>query len=148
MSLWTPGGEVPVERGGGSTPTPPPQDADAPGPGQVDLESLSPEERAQAEAMIAQMAQAQAEIADAPADALVANHALGLFELAAIKLNAQPPRVDDARLAIDALAGLVDAVGERLGEGGPQLREALATVQAAWVQVNSATQDGGEAPTG
>ena len=141
MSLWTPGGEVPMDDGRRSEPAPPPT-GQAPGPGEVDLESLSPEERARAEAMIAQMAQAQQEIAEAPADALVANHALGLFELAAIKLNAQPPRLEDARLAIDALAGLVAAVDDRLGEGGAQLREALSTVQAAWVQVRD--QAGGD----
>lgn len=134
MSLWTPGGEVPIDDGRRSQGTPSPA-APPGGPEELDLESLSPEERARAEAMIAEMARAQEEIAQAPADALVANHALGLFELAAIKLNARPPRLEDARLAIDALAGLVAAVEDRLGEGGPQLREALSTLQTAWVQV-------------
>lgn len=133
MSLWTPGGEVPIERGGRPTPAPDPD----PGPDLdgFDLDSLSPEERAQAEAFIAEMADAQRRIAATPADALVANHAAGLYDLAAIKLSDQPPQLDEARLAIDALAALLDGVGDRLGEHAQPLREATTTIQMAWVQI-------------
>jgi hypothetical protein len=133
MSLWTPGGEVPIERGGRTAPEPattPPPELDG-----FDLDSLSPEERAQAEAFIAEMADAQRRIAATPADALVANHAAGLYDLAAIKLSDAPPQIEEAHLAIDALAALLDGVGDRLGEHAQPLRDALQTIQVAWVQI-------------
>ncbi len=49
----------------------------------------------------------------------MANHAFGLFELAALHLSLQPPQLAQARLAIDALAALVDGLGERLGDAAP-----------------------------
>ena len=91
MSLWTPGGEVPVNRSGPEPSRPPEPDPMAAGAtGFVDgpsLDDLSPEERAQAEAMIEQMADVQRQIAGTPAAQLVANHAMGFYELAAIKLE-------------------------------------------------------------
>lgn len=139
MSLWTPDGEVPIQRGGGT----PPRPADAPDhdhgaidlPPEFDLDSLSPEERAQAEAFIAEMVEAQRRIAATPAEMMVANHAAGLYDLAAIKLRDEPPQLDEARLAIDALAALLDGVGSRLGEHQTPLIEALQMIQMAWVQV-------------
>jgi hypothetical protein len=107
-------------------------------PGMPDLDELSPEERAQVEEMVAQMAEAQRQIAATPAAQIVATHAGGLYELAAIKLQQNPPQLGDARLAIDALAALVEGVGDRLGQDGPTLRDALAQLQRAYVQVNSA----------
>lgn len=139
MSLWTPDGEVPIQRGG--APQPPTADtADHEHgvdgfPPDLDLDSLSPEERAQAEAFIAEMVEAQRRIAATPAEMMVANHAAGLYDLAAIKLRDEPPQLDEARLAIDALAALLDAVGGRLGEHQAPLVEALQMIQMAWVQV-------------
>ena len=46
--------------------------------------------------MIAEMAQARAEIASTPAAVVVANHAMGLYELAAIHLSQQPPNLAEA----------------------------------------------------
>ena len=46
---------------------------------------------------------------------VVANHAYGLFELAALHLSAKPPSLDQARLAVDALGALVEGLGDRLG---------------------------------
>jgi len=134
MSLWTPGGEVPIERQP-ARPSAPEPASQEPFDGDFDLDQLSPEDRAQAEAMVAEMADAQARIAEMPIEGLIAQHAIGLYELAAIKLNANPPQLDDTRLAIDALAAIVDSVGDRLGEHVTTLREALTVLQAAWVQV-------------
>ena len=52
------------------------------------------------------------QLARTPAEVVVANHAFGLFELAALHLSLQPPQLAQARLAIDALAALVDGLGE------------------------------------
>jgi hypothetical protein len=141
MSLWTPGGEVPVNRGGAGTPPPaePTPDPRAAGTaalaGAPSLEDLSPEDREQAEAMIREMAQVQQQIAETPASQLVANHAMGLYELAAIKLSQEPPRYAEAQLAIDALAAVLEAAGDRLGEDAPALRQGLSQLQLAFVEL-------------
>jgi hypothetical protein len=91
-----------VNRSGGQPAGPPEPDPLVDGAaGLVDgpsLDDLSPEERAQAEAMIEQMADVQRQIAGTPAAQLVANHAMGFFELAAIKLSQEPPQFADAQL--------------------------------------------------
>ena len=134
MSLWTPGGEVPVNR----NPEPAPSPADEGISGRVggpSLDDLSPEERAQAEEMIAQMAEVQRQILAAPAAQLVINHVVGLYELAAIHLSQEPPNLPESRLAIDAMAAVLDAVEARLGEDGPALRQALVQLQVAYVEL-------------
>lgn len=152
MSLWTPGGEVPVER----TPSDPatsnpeqPPAGERPDLRQVaasagiDLDSLSPDERERAEMAIMEMLRAQQEVAAAPAEAVVANHAGGLYELAAIKLGMQPPELEDARLAIDALGGLLEATGDRLGEPAVQLGDLVNQLRAAWVELSKAADEAG-----
>jgi hypothetical protein len=138
MSLWTPGGEHPVDRptGAGGSPGsgPPPGPAPDPGPERP----LTEDEAAQVEAMQAELAEARARLLEAPASVVVANHAMGLYELAAIHLTAPEPRLPEAVLAIDALAALVEGLPGRLGEAEPTLREALGQLRAAYVQVRSA----------
>lgn len=73
-----------------------------------------------------------------PAEGVVANHAIGLYELGAIHLSAQPPNLADAALAIDALACLVEGLGDRLGEQAPVLKDALANIRLAFVQIKGA----------
>lgn len=121
MSLWTPGGE--------HTPG---DDPAAPGPGADDL---SPDERRQLEAMQAEMAEVRAQLLAAPAAVVIANHAMGIYELAAIHLTAERPQLAEASLAIDALAALVEGLEGRLGEAEPTLREALGQLRAAYLEV-------------
>lgn len=130
MSLWTPGGEVPVGPGGGA-----PDSGVAGRVGGPDLDELSPEERAQAEAMIAQMADVQRQILSAPAAQFVTNHVVGLYELAAIHLGQPQPDLEEARLAIDAMSAVLDSTEDRLGEDGQALRDALTQLQMVFVQV-------------
>jgi hypothetical protein len=145
MSLWTPGGEVPVNRGGGRPTEEPQVDPRAAGAAGVaggpSLDDLSPEERAQAEAMIREMAEVQQQIAATPAAQLVANHAMGLYELAAIKLSQEPPRFTEAQLAIDAMQAVVDAAGTRLGDDAAALRQGLTQLQMAFVELKNRGQD-------
>lgn len=134
MSLWTPEGEVPIEPdqpGGASDPGEPVADVMS---GFPDLDEMSPEERERAEKAIAEMAELQRQIAATPASQVIANHAIGLYELAAIHLAQQEPKFDEAQLAIDALTGLLDATGDRLTQEGPTLRDALTQLQMAFVQ--------------
>src|SRR5262249_43658030 len=132
----TPGGEVPVNRRAEQEPEPEAPQRPMP-PGAPDLDSLSPEERAQVEEMVAQMAEAQRQIAATPARQILAPHAGGLSAPAAIKLEQQPPQLGDARLAIDAMVALVEAVGHELGQDEDTLRDALAQLQRAYVQISS-----------
>jgi hypothetical protein len=140
MSLWTPDGERPVRREPASSPADPSAQA-APGP-----DDLEPDERARAEAIAAEMAAVREQLQSVPAAVVVANHAMGLYELAAIHLGAQPPDFDEAQVAIDAYGALVDAVSERLGPDGITLRDALAQIRLAFVQIRAA-EAGGAAPS-
>jgi hypothetical protein len=133
MSLWTPGGEVPVERN--PQPEQTPDDRGVSGRvGGPSLDDLSPEERAQAEQMIAEMAEVQRQVLAAPAAQVVTNHIAGFYELAALHLSQERPKFDEAQLAIDAMSAVLDGVGSRLGENEEALRGALTQLQAAFVQ--------------
>lgn len=88
MSLWTPGGEHPVEAGG---------------PG----ERLTPDQEAEAHQIAAEMQAVRDQLAQVPAAVVIANHAMGCYELAAIHLSNQPPNLGEAQLAIDAFGALL-----------------------------------------
>ena len=133
-SLWTPGGEHPVE----------PESA---APAADPTEALSPEEREQAEAMAREMAAVQEQIASAPAAVVVANHLMGFYELAAIHLSQQPPNLSEASVAIDALGAVVEKLPGRLGEAESTMRDALHQIRLAYVSVEKAARDG-DAPGG
>jgi hypothetical protein len=84
------------------------------------------------------MARVRAELAATPVADIVANHAVGLWQLAVLHLTPEgdeAPRLDEAGLAIDALAALVEGLGERLGHNAEPLRDALAQLRLAYVQV-------------
>ena len=63
------------------------------------------------------LSDARARLAEVPAQTVVVNHVMGLYELAAIHLGASPPRLGEASLAIDASAAWskvsVNASGQR-----------------------------------
>lgn len=130
MSLWTPGGEHRPQ---------PATDADAPG-GPPPADDLSAEDRAKLEAMQAEMAEVRRQLLDAPAAVVVTNHAMGIYELAAIHLTAEAPKLAEASVAIDALAALLDGLPGRLGESEQTLREALAQLRAAYLEVRNRGQ--------
>jgi hypothetical protein len=83
------------------------------------------------------VAEARQRLAEVPASVVVTNHAMGLFELAAIHLSAEPARLQDAQIAIDALGLLVDGLGERLGEHYDTLVEALGNIRLVYIQKSS-----------
>jgi hypothetical protein len=80
-------------------------------------------------------AEARRRVAEAPAATVVVNHAMGLYELGAIHLSAEPPNLPEAALAIDAVACLVDGLGDRLGPEVDTLRDALSQIRLAFVQI-------------
>jgi hypothetical protein len=125
-TIWTPSGE--------HVPEPEPEDRpEVPGD-----EKFSAEE----------YEAARAELAAAPVADIVANHAIGLWQLAVLHLGLdRPAGADDepakpdlaeARLAIDAMGALVEGLGEALGEHHKPLVDALAQLRLAFVQVSSA----------
>ncbi|MDA8044409.1 MAG: hypothetical protein M0Z30_04100 [Actinomycetota bacterium] len=150
-SLWTPGGERPVPRAAPAGSGAPSSDRPGPaaerdrgdpagGPGPAGPQPNSEEMRRQ-------MAELRDQLADTPAEVVVANHAYGLFELAALHLSIEVPQLEQARLAIDALGYLVEGLGDRLGEPAGELATALGQLRLAFVQVQAAARaPGGGGP--
>ena len=102
----------------------------------------------QAAEIEAAMAEARARLADVPAEVVVVNHVMGLYELGAIHLSADPPDLAASSLAIDAMALLVDGLGERLGEDAQVMNDALANIRMAFVGVKAQAQGSSEPPAG
>ena len=117
--LWTPGGEQPAG------------------------DELSPEEMGATEEELARL---QQELANTPASAIIANHCVGFFQLAALHMSQQPPNLGEAQLAIDALAAIVEGLGDRLGADQAELAQALAQLRLAFVQIRAANLGTAEPP--
>ena len=81
------------------------------------------------------MREARERLAEVPAEVVITNHVMGLYELAAIHLSASPPDLHQSVLAIDAVACLVDGLGERLGDDYPTMQDALNNIRRAFVQI-------------
>jgi hypothetical protein len=116
-----------------------PGDTDAP---EIDQDTIDAMQEAQ-EAMD----EARSRLADVPAEVVITNHVMGLYELAAIHLSADPPDLEQSVLAIDAVACLVDGLGDRLGDEAPTMRDALNNIRLAFVQIkgaNTAEADGAD----
>lgn len=137
-TLWTPDGE---HRVGGEK-----NDRASDRPGQSPLSAVPDDDFDDeglelTEEQIVQMRQLEERLAQTPASVVVANHAYGLFELAALHLGRRPPNFDQAQLAIDAMGALVEGLGDRLGDHAKQLQEGLTQLRLAFVQVRSASED-------
>ena len=127
-TLWTPGGENDPDEPESTAPS---ADAGAGGP---DDEAAREQLRALREQL------AQTPVAD-----IVANHAIGLWELALLHLSAEEgaaPDLEEARLAIDGVAALVEGLEGRLGRHQEPLREALAQLRLAFVEISRRAESG------
>lgn len=136
-SLWTPSGEHEPP------PSPSPEDEGAggppPGPGGPPDDDPSPEE-------IEALREVHARLIATPVEDVIANHALGLWQVALVHLgvitppdeSGPPPAPDlaSAGLAIDAMAALVDGLGPRLGVHEQVLLDALTQAQMLFVEVS------------
>jgi len=141
MSLWTPDGEHRVEREGPTAEDDAGPDLD---PAADPLAGLSPEEREQAAAMAAEMEEVRRQLASVPAAVVIANHVMGMYELAAIHLSSQPPNFTEAQVAIDAMAAIVEGLKGRLGENEATLVDALGQLRMAYVQLHGAASEAAE----
>jgi hypothetical protein len=133
-SLWTPYGEQPIEDDGPAT--------GAPGAGEAPLDpeaELDPE----------QMREMLARLASTPVEMIVAQFAVQLQEIAVLHLGLasdRPESLPQAALAIDAFAALAEGLGERLEPNAEALRQVLAQLRLAFVEV--AGHAGGETSAG
>lgn len=105
------------------------------------IDDLSDEERNQLEEAQRAMEEARARLSEVPAEVVVTNHVMGLYELAAIHLSAETPDLHQAALAIDAVACLVDGLGDRLGPDAATMRDALNNIRLAFVQIKGQDPD-------
>lgn len=92
-------------------------------------------------ALAAHLEELRHQLLSTPVEVVVANHAYGLFELAAIHLSQRPADLVQGRLAIDALGILVEGLAGRLGEAEPSLIDALAQIRLAYVQIQAVQTD-------
>ncbi len=145
MSLWTPDGEHPVDRDAPAT-----NEAAAAAneamAGIPEFDQLTPEQQVEAQQMAQEMAEARQQIASAPASTVVANHAMGLYELAAIHLGMQPPNLPEAAVAIDGMGALLDALKGRLGENEAVLTQAIQQLRLAYVELSKPAETADESP--
>ena len=130
-SLWTPYGEQPVEPDRPDQPGAPGDPAGGAGPppgyGSGE-EELDPEE----------MREMLARLAATPVELIVAQFAVQLQELGVLHLGIaqeRPESLGQAGLAIDALGALVEGLGERLAPNDEPLRQVLAQLRLAFVEV-------------
>ena len=148
MTLWTPDGERPVQR------TPPttspttqgpttsagdvaasPQLREALAEAGIDIDQLTPEQQSEAVAMLQDMAKAREQMLSVPAADIIANHLMGMYELAAVHLGENPPNFEEATVAIEAVRVVLDRLEPKFGENAPILRQALTQLQLTFVQL-------------
>jgi hypothetical protein len=79
-----------------------------------------------------------AQLAATPVEAITTQFAVELQEIALLHLSLageRPESLGQAALAIDAMGGLVDALGDRLGPNAEPLRQTVAQLRLAYVEV-------------
>jgi hypothetical protein len=127
-TIWTPGGEVPVPPREPREQREPPLTSTDSTTARAKPADADPEEVARLKELTKQLAQT-------PASVVVTNHAMGLFELAALHLSQKPPNLPHAQLAIDAMGCLVEGLAGRLDDNEQVLKDALAQIRLAYVQL-------------
>ncbi len=142
-SLWTPYGEQPVDPDQPGTPlsqsTPEsggfggPEDFGGPHDGDEDID---PE----------QMREMLTRLAATPVEAIVTQFVVQLQELAVLHLGIAQERgesLPQAALAIDAFAALVEGLGLRLEPNAEALKQVLAQLRLAFVEVSGGVEGSG-----
>lgn len=135
-TIWTPSGEyVPKPEREPEPDKPPEAAAGRPGPG--------PGREPTTEEREAALAEARAVLAQ-PVLEHVAAHVMGLFELAALHLEREAatggkerPDLAETSLAIDAMAALVEGLGDRLGKYQGGMSTAVAQLRLAFVEARN-----------
>src|SRR5262245_43357775 len=135
-TIWTPSGEYvprdePPKRPEGPPSAPPGGGQAGPGPREPTQEQIE-----------AALAQAR-EVLATPVIEHIGGHAMAMFELAALHLEREAatggeeqPDLAEASLAIDAMAALVEGLGDRLEPYRGQLQSALDQLRMAFVKLS------------
>ena len=90
-----------------------------------------------------QLEQLREQLASVSAADVVAEAAMSLIALAYVRLGIPPEQherfrdLDQARLLVDALGGMLTATDGRLGAPEPSLRDALASLRMAFAEVTA-----------
>jgi hypothetical protein len=96
-----------------------------------------------------QMREMLARLAATPVEAIVTQFVVQLQELAVLHLGISQERAESlpqAALAIDAFAALVEGLGVRLEPNADALKQVLAQLRLAFVEVSGQGQASGEPP--
>ena len=137
-SLWTPYGEQPIEpeQPGQSAPRP---GGGPPGSGSSDEFGGGPYDESDEDIDPEQMREMLARLAATPVEAIVTQFVVQLQELAVLHLGIAQERAESlpqAALAIDSFAALVEGLGVRLEPNADALRQVLAQLRLAFVEVS------------
>ena len=126
--IWTPSGDVPggADAGGAQGPTPHQHGFDP-----REQAQGAPETGAHGGPTEEEMRAAMEQMRRIPPQQVIIEHAILLYNLAAVRLD--PDGLPEARIAIDALEGLLKGAGEALGQAGVELAEMLRQIQLAFV---------------
>ena len=132
--MWTPDGEHEIDRSSSENPIADTEEdtnlEDLPG-----FDELTTEQQEQARAMAAELAAARQRLSQTPAAEVIANHVMGIYELAAIHLSDETPKLNEAQIAIDAMTGIVEALEGRLGENENVIKDALQQIQLSLIHI-------------
>jgi hypothetical protein len=99
-----------------------------------------------------QLEQQRDQLASVSAADVVAEAAMSLIALAYVRLGIPPEQherfrdLDQARLLVDALGGMLTAADGRLGAPEPSLRDALASLRMAFAEVAAHLEAHPDAP--
>ena len=153
-SLWTPYGEQPVEPDQPGTPTA----SSPPGPAAFgDPDDFGGPPGSEEEIDPEQMREMLTRLAATPVEAIVTQFVVQLQELAVLHLGIAAERAESlpqAALAIDSFAALVESLGLRLEPNAEALKQVLAQLRLAYVEVSGSGEvsggeiSGGDAPDG
>ena len=128
-SLWTPGGEHPVDPEPEAHPG-----ADLSDDLADDLDDDLPDDLPDAE-MRAEIDEVRRQLAQVPPEVVVANHVMGLYELATIHLSQDPPNAAGAALAIDGMGRSSKASRADWARPNQPFADALPQMRLVFVQV-------------
>jgi hypothetical protein len=88
-------------------------------------------------------------LAETPVEAIVTQFAVELQEIAVLHLglaSERPESLGQATMAIDAMGGLVDSLGDRLGPNAEPLRQAVAALRLGFVEVSGQVGNPADTP--
>lgn len=139
-TLWTPGGEIPVDRNAPAEPTAPPSRRQPSGerpPGAQRPGGQPPGDQPSED----QLDQMRQQLLEAPASDVIAQHLMAFYELAAMHLSSDEPRLPDAKLAIDAIEAVLSGLAGRLGPAEEAIGGAVPQLKMAFVEASDRAAD-------